>query len=197
MNPQGMGFYGGAMPGAAGAGAPATGGYGGYAAAGANPNMAAQSGYGGAAPSYGSQPNTRPGEGFPGASGNDFRGGVQGDTNAKGTYVTESEYNLEVLDFVFSFLGPYDSAAVAAAGYASAAMQQMRSQPFPYGGAAPMQGYGGGYGYPGAQAAQGSAPVNRGTNGTDNNTFGGDQGYGAYRGQGAAEGRAGRSYRPY
>lgn len=176
MNPQGMGFYGGALPGAGGAGAPANGGYGGYGAAGASSMGAPQSGYGGAAPSYGSQPNARAGEGFPSAGGNDFRSGVQGDANTK---------------------GPYDSAAVAAAGYASAAMQQMRSQPFPYGGAAPMQSYSGNYGYPGAQPGQGAAPLNRGSTGTDNNTFGGDQGYGAYRGQGTVEGRAGRSYRPY
>ncbi len=93
MNPQGIGFYGGALPGAGGAGAPANGGYGGYgAAAGATPNIGGpQSGYGGAAPSYGAQPSSRPGEGFP-AGGNDFRGGVQGgDANTKGEYVSFME----------------------------------------------------------------------------------------------------------
>lgn len=82
MNPQGMGFYGGALPGAGGAGAPASGGYGGYGS-GASTMGAPQSGYGGAAPPYSSQPNARAGDGFPSATGNDFRSGAQGDGASK------------------------------------------------------------------------------------------------------------------
>lgn len=79
---------------------------------------------------------------------------------------------------------------------------QMRTQgaaPFPYGGAAPMPGYGGGsFGYPGqATQQQQQAGLNRAPGANDNNAFGGDQGYGAYRGQGAAEARTNRGYRPY
>ena len=78
---------------------------------------------------------------------------------------------------------------------------QMRTQsaaPYPYGGAAPMPGYGGGnYGYPGRPATQATG-LNRAPGGADSSAFGGnDQGYGAYRGQGAADSRANRSYRPY
>lgn len=104
---------------------------------------------------------------------------------------------------MFSYIG-YDNSALA--GYNAAMMRAQQQQPqqgaYGYGVASHMQqGYGaqgaapsgGGYGY--GQSAPAPAGGVGGRNTADQ---GGDQaGYGAYRGQGAAQGRADRSYRPY
>lgn len=119
----------------------------------------------------------------------------------------------------------YDSGAIAA-GYASAAALQMRAQPqqqpqYPYGGAAlAPAGYGaapapyGVYGGAVPGAPQGAAPAGArlgpgppgqepaaayGAAGPVAGAGAVDQGgnYGAYRGQGAPQGRVDRSYRPY
>lgn len=114
---------------------------------------------------------------------------------------------------MFFFVG-YDTSAIA--GYANAAIQQqMRSQqqqPYQYGGAASNMpaNYGAtGYGYPPAAASPVSAAVQgrMGPGGMEGNTAGyggaeqqqqpGGTYGGAYRGQGAAQGRVDRSYRPY
>ena len=97
-----------------------------------------------------------------------------------------------------------------AAGYANAAAMQMRVQPYPYGGAAmaPVPYGGAGYGGYGAAAAVPAAnptgrlsPTSLPPDATQQPYGGGDPSqqanYGAYRGQGAAQGRADRSYRPY
>lgn len=119
----------------------------------------------------------------------------------------------------------YDSSAIA--GYANAAaiqQQQLRSQQQ---GGAPQQGYygnaaglpagygapgGGGYGmYPQGGPAEGGNGQDQGRNGADVSAASAGYAaaaeqqqaaqqngqYGAYRGQGAAQGRVDRSYRPY
>lgn len=178
-----MGYYGGAMP--------ANGGYAGYgaAASGAPGGGPASGGYGGA--TYAGAPA----QGRPGPDGGYGVAATQGD------YQSTQQHHGGMQAGDASAGKSYDSSAIA--GYASAAMQMRAQQPYgAYGGAAPVAGYGGSYGYQGAMM---QTPNARGPGGQDGAASGGagsggygsEGGYGAYRGQGAAQGRADRSYRPY
>ena len=100
-------------------------------------------------------------------------------------------------EFSMCFFSYYFEGPPGAAGYGSAAtMQQAYSYGAAaianYGGAYNMAGqYGGAAGMPGVPAVGGrGGPVSQ------DPSFN-ETGYGAYRGQGAAQGRVDRSYRPY
>lgn len=93
--------------------------------------------------------------------------------------------------------GGYDSSAIAA-GYATAAMQMQQRAGQPQQAAA----YGAAYGAPAygymVQGQPQAAPVQQQGGRPQGDASGGyPEGYGAYRGQAAAQGRADRSYRPY